>query len=97
MAACVLVIVTVNVSSGSGIESNENNNFITFEFDVGEAPITPTDQTNLTDIYAIGGLSGSISGSPYLNIVEKYDPETDTWSTVASMPTARTGLAAVSQ
>lgn len=47
-------------------------------------------------IYAIGGrTSGSpCAGSP-LATVERYDVATDTWSTVASLPSARSDLAAV--
>ena len=41
-------------------------------------------------IYAIGGVGGS-------NIVETYNPNTNKWSTVAPMPTARHGLAAARQ
>jgi len=40
-------------------------------------------------IYAIGGLGGS-----YLSTNEEYDPSTDSWTTKASMPTARFYLAA---
>jgi hypothetical protein len=39
-----------------------------------------------TCVYAIGGGSG-------LNTVEAYSPETDTWATLPSMPTARRELA----
>ncbi|MBU1662113.1 MAG: hypothetical protein KKD28_11655, partial [Chloroflexi bacterium] len=44
-------------------------------------------------IYAIGGHNGNI-----LSTVEEYDPATDTWTTRASMPTARylLGVAAAS-
>jgi N-acetylneuraminic acid mutarotase len=42
-------------------------------------------------IYAIGGASGG--GAATLN--EEYDPATNSWSTKASMPTARAGHAAV--
>jgi N-acetylneuraminic acid mutarotase len=44
-------------------------------------------------IYAIGGVNGG-NGSPSLNTVEVYTPSTNSWATVASMPTARAGLAA---
>jgi N-acetylneuraminic acid mutarotase len=39
-------------------------------------------------LYAVGG--GSISGDS--NVVEAYNPATNTWSTKTSMPTAREGL-----
>jgi hypothetical protein len=42
------------------------------------------------NIYAIGGYSGGVG----INTVEKYNPATNTWTTVAPMPTARAGLAA---
>jgi N-acetylneuraminic acid mutarotase len=42
-------------------------------------------------VYAIGGSNGV--GSP-LNTVEVYNPASNSWSTAASMPTARFGLAA---
>jgi len=41
-------------------------------------------------IYAIGRWNGS---SYYLNIVEEYDPATNTWMAKAPMPTGRGGLA----
>jgi N-acetylneuraminic acid mutarotase len=44
-------------------------------------------------IYAIGGtVNGSPSGTT--NTVEAYTPSTNSWSAVASLPTARLGLAA---
>jgi Kelch motif protein len=49
-------------------------------------------------IFVIGGrqsTSGPCSGGPYLGTVEKYDIDTDTWSTVAPLPTPRSDLAAV--
>jgi N-acetylneuraminic acid mutarotase len=35
------------------------------------------------------------SGGARLNTVEEYDPVTNTWTTMANMPTPRFGLAAV--
>src|SRR5260370_727262 len=49
-------------------------------------------------IFVIGGrqsTSGPCSGGPYLTTVEKYDIDTDTWSPVAQLPSARSDLAAV--
>jgi len=43
-------------------------------------------------LYAVGGVSITKSTNIYLNTVEAYDPSTNTWSTKASMPTAREGL-----
>lgn len=44
-------------------------------------------------IYAIGGFNANFT--PYdLNTVEAYSPATNTWTAVASMPTARSALAA---
>jgi N-acetylneuraminic acid mutarotase len=42
------------------------------------------------EIYVIGGntATATLSG-PATAEVEKYNPKTDTWSTVTSMPTAR--------
>src|SRR3989442_6053976 len=40
-------------------------------------------------IYAIGGLTDSRSGSTATNVVEIYDPLSNTWSTGPSMPTPR--------
>jgi N-acetylneuraminic acid mutarotase len=46
-------------------------------------------------IYAIGGYNNSFDPNhPELNVVERYDPATNTWSTLPAMPTARYGLAA---
>jgi N-acetylneuraminic acid mutarotase len=42
-----------------------------------------------TCLYAIGGYNGV-----YLNTVEEYNPSTNTWTTLANMPTARSSLAA---
>ena len=39
-------------------------------------------------IYVIGGETAT----GVINTVEEYDPVTDTWRPVASMPTARSGL-----
>ena len=49
-------------------------------------------------IFVIGGrqsTSGPCSGGPYLDTVEKYDIDTDTWSAVALLPNQRSDLAAV--
>ncbi len=49
-------------------------------------------------IFVIGGrqsTGGPCSGGPYLTTVEKYDIDTNTWSTVAPLLTARSDLAAV--
>lgn len=44
-------------------------------------------------IYVIGGIpKGNVNGTP-TSMVEIYDPETDTWTTGADMPTARWGMA----
>ena len=46
-------------------------------------------------IYAIGGATGNID--PWTNnvdVVEEYDPATDTWRTVEAMPTSRSLLSA---
>src|SRR5260370_889622 len=46
-------------------------------------------------IYAIGGLAAGLAASfNRLNQVEVYDSNSNSWSTVASMPTARDSLAA---
>ena len=49
------------------------------------------------NIFVIGGrLSADpCSGGPYVATVEKYDIDADTWTTVASLSTARSDLAAV--
>ncbi len=49
-------------------------------------------------IFVIGGrlsTSGPCSGGPYIGTVEKYDVDTDTWSTVAPLPSPRSDLTAV--
>src|SRR5262249_3563903 len=38
---------------------------------------------------AVGGQTGATT---YTNVVEEYDPVADSWHTVGSMPTARTGF-----
>ncbi len=50
------------------------------------------------NIFVIGGrlsAPGPCGAGPYLATVEKYDIDTDTWSTVASLPSPRSDLAAV--
>ena len=50
------------------------------------------------NIFVIGGRSsaaGPCNGGPYLATVEKYDVDTNTWSAVASLPSPRSDLAAV--
>jgi N-acetylneuraminic acid mutarotase len=44
-------------------------------------------------IYVIGG---GCMFSPATNVVEAYDPKTDTWASKAKLPTTRSGLAACS-
>jgi N-acetylneuraminic acid mutarotase len=44
-------------------------------------------------IYVIGGNKGSLAGYTHLKTVEAYDPNTDTWTTKADMPTGRSFLA----
>ncbi len=49
-------------------------------------------------IFVIGGrqsTSGPCSGGPYLDTVEKYDIDTNTWSPVAPLPNQRSDMAAV--
>src|SRR5207247_2428916 len=49
-------------------------------------------------IYVIGGrqtAAGPCSAGPYLATVEKYDVDTNTWSTVAPLPSPRSDLAAL--
>jgi hypothetical protein len=55
----------------------------------------PTPRTGLQanvvngKIYLIGGYVGDVSsGYSYLNLTDVYDPETDSWTTKAPMPTA---------
>lgn len=52
----------------------------------------PAGQTG-TCLYAIGG-GITAGGGQYLRVVESYNPVTNAWSTVASLTTARSGLAA---
>ncbi|NQS99228.1 MAG: T9SS type A sorting domain-containing protein [candidate division Zixibacteria bacterium] len=40
-------------------------------------------------IYAIGGIGGPIPGWYNMNVNEEYDPATNTWTTKATMPSAR--------
>jgi hypothetical protein len=50
------------------------------------------------NIFVIGGrlsAPGACGGGPYLATVEKYDVDTNTWSAVAPLPSARSDLAAV--
>jgi N-acetylneuraminic acid mutarotase len=45
-------------------------------------------------IFAIGGFTGNGSAIAPLNTVEAYSPSTNSWATMASMPTGRGGVAA---
>ncbi|MBV9848563.1 MAG: hypothetical protein JO250_02630 [Armatimonadetes bacterium] len=63
------------------------------------API-PTARLNVAaalgpdgNIYVFGGVSGP-NNTPTLNTAEAYNPATNTWSTKAPMPTARSAMAA---
>lgn len=47
-------------------------------------------------IYAIGGATDWNPWTNNLNVVEEYDPATDTWTTVQPMPTSRSLLSAAS-
>jgi N-acetylneuraminic acid mutarotase len=47
-------------------------------------------------IYAIGGATDFNPWTNNLNVVEEYDPATDTWRTVQSMPTSRSLMSAAS-
>jgi N-acetylneuraminic acid mutarotase len=46
------------------------------------------------NLYVFGGETGGQGTGPYLSTVEAYNPASNTWSTRASMPTARDFLAA---
>ena len=46
-------------------------------------------------IYIIGGEDTGILSGPAISTVQAYDPDTDTWTRKADMPTARAGLTAV--
>jgi len=49
-------------------------------------------------IFVIGGrqsTGGPCSGGPYVGTVERYDIDTNSWSTVAPLPSPRSDLAAV--
>jgi len=66
---------------------------------VSVAPM-PTSRNGLAaaavngKIYAIGGLAAGLAASfTRVNAVEVYDPNSNSWSTAASMPTARDSLA----
>ena len=66
------------------------------------APSLPTARTHLAAvtgrdglIYAIVGYNGPDPGGVYLTTVEGFDPMTNDWTTKSSMPTGRSGLAAV--
>ena len=45
-------------------------------------------------IYAIGGIGGPIPGWYNMSVNEEYDPETNSWTTKASMPSARHNILA---
>lgn len=71
------------------------------KFDPINAPMpTPRAGAGITAlnnlIYVIGGRNGTVpfSGTP-LNANEVYDPVADTWTSLAPLPTARSGVAAV--
>ena len=46
-------------------------------------------------VYVVGGTEGGYYPPSYLDANQDYDPATDTWRTVAAMPTARSALVAV--
>lgn len=50
---------------------------------------TARNQISVTVLNGILYVAGGTGASDYLATVEAYDPATDSWATVASMPTAR--------
>jgi N-acetylneuraminic acid mutarotase len=46
-------------------------------------------------IYVIGGSQVSASGEVFVRVVEAYDPRTDSWASVAPLPSPRSHLSAV--
>jgi N-acetylneuraminic acid mutarotase len=44
-------------------------------------------------IYAIGGIAGNLLTPTFSNMVQVYDPATNSWSTAAPMPSPRSSLA----
>ncbi len=67
-----------------------------------DAPIAPDGRAELAGgtafgkHYAIGGRPDPLGLRLTNNIVEEFDPATNTWTTKASMPTPRAGVAAAS-
>jgi len=60
-------------------------------------PVTevgPASATINGKLYVVGGISQFVVNNPRNGILQVYDPQADTWTTKASMPTARAGAAA---
>src|SRR5262249_9816756 len=79
--------------SDAVVEFNPRTNVITPRSAVGftlrhSLGVAAVKTSQGARIYAIGGYASTAASSPPVNTVEEYNPATDTWRTVASLPQA---------
>ncbi len=91
------LVYVVDGATNSGVTGvNEIYNTKTKEWTNGASDPTPRFAAAGAVVggilYVIGG---SDNGSDALSVVESYDPSSDTWLTLAPMPTARNSISAV--
>lgn len=106
-AAVVNEKIYVIGGSSNSVEANKgekhNTNFVYDpEIDVwDQRQNMPTERSGVTTavvnnkIYVIGGYRDVNNTLTRTNVVEVYDPSTDSWATVKNMPTARSWASAV--
>ena len=87
------VIIPNTAPSEDDYELSGAENYVSYKASLNTARQGLQVVTLDGKIYAIGGQTEASSG--YTNIVEVYDPETDTWSSAASMNYARSYFGAV--
>ena len=87
------VIIPNTEPSQDDYQQSNAENVVVFEAPMGTERQGLQAGTLNGMIYAIGGQTSTSGG--YTNTVEAYDPNTDTWTAVANMNTARANFGAV--
>src|SRR5688572_7771228 len=107
-ARCNLAVVAINglVYTVGGTNTQGSIKYATMEVynpttdTWTTAAAMPTGRQDLAAVsingilYAVGGWNPGLTQSGALNVVETYDPISNTWTTKASLPAPRSGMAA---